>query len=315
MPLPLGMPARHRYNARMADSTSRDLKLGTLAALCAYAMWGLFPLYWKRLSGVESLQILAHRIVWAFVFTILALAVTRKLEVFTALFRDRKRAFYALAASALITINWGTYIWAVNSGHVTESSLGYYINPLVSVALGAIFFRERMDKWTIWAVSIAGAGVAVASVLMGSPPWISLALALSFGLYGLVKKKAGFPPLVGLAAETACVAPLALAFLAWRHASGAGSFGGSDGVATAMLCLAGVVTAVPLLCFAAAANRITLTRMGFVQYVSPTLQLALGVFAYRESVKPPMIVAFVTVIGAVSLYVSTRGRGKAETAT
>jgi chloramphenicol-sensitive protein RarD len=295
----------------MIDTPPREQKIGTLAAFGAYTMWGLLPIYWKRLSGVESLQILAHRIVWAFLFTLVLLVITRQLGSLASIFKDRRRALYALAASFLITVNWGTYIWAVNSGHVTESSLGYYINPLVSVALGAIFFRERMDKWTVWAVSIAGAGVAVASILMGSAPWISLALALSFGLYGLVKKKAGLPPLTGLAAETLFATPFALAFLAARHAAGRGSFGGPDTVATVMLTMAGVITAVPLLCFAAAANRITLTRMGFVQYVSPTLQLFLGVFAFGERIEPPMLVAFATVIGAVSLYAFTRGRGKA----
>jgi chloramphenicol-sensitive protein RarD len=195
---------------------------------------------------------------------------------------------------------------------VTESALGYYINPLVSVALGAIFFRERMDKWTSWAVGIAAAGVAVASILMGSVPWISLALATSFGLYGLVKKKAGLEPLAGLAAETLIASPFALAFLIFRHAAGAGSFGGHDTVATAMLFLAGVVTAVPLLFFAAAANRITLTRMGFIQYVSPTMQFVLGVFAFGEEVRAPMIAAFVAVIGAALLYAFTRGRASAS---
>ena len=292
----------------MSDKASRDLRIGTFAAIGAYVMWGFFPVYWKRLSGVESLQILCHRIVWAAAFTGAALLVTKRLDALAALFRDRRRALYAASASVLITINWGTYIWAVNSGHVTESSLGYYINPLVSVALGAIFLRERMDKWTAWAVGVAAAGVAAASLMMGSLPWISLVLATSFGLYGLVKKKAGLEPLTGLAAETLFATPFALAFLVARHAAGAGSFGGADTVATLMLFFAGVITAIPLLCFAAAANRITLTRMGFIQYLSPTLQLALGVFAFGEVVRPPMIVAFVAVIGAVALYASTRAR-------
>jgi len=292
----------------MADTAARNLKIGALGAFAAYALWGLFPLYWKRLSGVESLQILCHRIVWAAAFTIAALLVTRQLGSLRLLWRDRRRVLYAVAASALITINWGTYIWAVNSGHVTESSLGYYINPLVSVALGAIFFRERLDKWTAWAVGLAAVGVAVASIFMGGIPWISLVLATSFGFYGLVKKKAALAPLTGLAAETLIAAPFALVFLALRHASGLGSFGAADNVATLMLFLAGVVTAVPMILFAVAANRISLTQMGFIQYVSPTLQLVLGVFVYGESVSKPMIAAFVTVIGAVALYAFTRDR-------
>jgi len=277
----------------MPRSSSRDARIGTAAAFGAYLMWGLLPVYWKRLSGVESLQILAHRILWAALFTLAALVFTRRLGTFAELFKDRKRILYAAAASLLITINWGTYIWAVNSSHVTESSLGYYINPLVSVALGAIFFRERMDRWTSWAMGLAAAGVVFASVLMGSLPWISLALATSFGFYGLVKKKAGLDPLAGLAAETLFASPLAIAFLAFRHATGAGAFGGPDKVANAMLLFAGLITAVPLL---------------FVQYVSPTLQFALGTMVYGEIVRPPMLIAFATVIGAVCLYAFTRAR-------
>jgi len=292
----------------MVDNSGRTLRIGTLAAFGAYMLWGLFPVYWKRLSGVESLQILAHRIVWAAAFTVAALVITRRLGALRELFRSRRRVLYAAGASVLITINWGTYIWAVNSGHITESSLGYYINPLVSVALGAIFFREKLDRWTSWAVGIAAVGVAAASIVMGSLPWISLVLAISFGFYGLVKKKAGLEPLAGLAAETLFVAPLAIAFLGFRHASGAGAFGGGDSVATAMLFLAGLVTAVPLHMFAAAANRISLTRMGFIQYVSPTMQFILGVFAFGETVTAPMKVAFVAVIAALLLYGFTRGR-------
>jgi len=283
-------------------------RAGTLAAFAAYGLWGLFPIYWKLLKSVEPLQILCHRIVWAAFLTIVALVATRALGSLAALFRDRKRAPYAVAASILVTFNWGLYIWAVNTSHVTESSLGYYINPLVSVALGAIFFRDRLDKWTVAAVAVASAGIVAATVLMGSLPWISLCLALSFGLYGFVKKKAGAEPLVGLAAETLIASPLALAFLAYRHAAGAGAFVAAGPTATALLVFAGAVTAIPLLCFAAAANRITLTRMGFIQYVSPTLQLALGVLVYGESVSAPMAVAFVTVVAAGSMYAFTRVR-------
>jgi chloramphenicol-sensitive protein RarD len=286
--------------------TADESRLGTMAAFGAYLLWGLFPLYWKRLASVDPVEILCHRIVWAALFSFVLLAAQGKLSSLTALLRDKARLRYAIAASLLITANWGIYIWAVNSGHVTESSLGYYINPLVSVALGAIFFRERMDGWTIAAVSIAGAGVLAASLMLGSPPWISLALALSFGFYGLVKKKAGLAPVTSLAAETLIVTPLALGYLVFRHATGQGAFGGSDWVVSLMLALAGAVTAIPLLLFATAANRISLTRMGFVQYVSPTLQLGLGLFAFSEHLSPALVVAFATVIAAVLLYASSR---------
>jgi chloramphenicol-sensitive protein RarD len=304
----MGESSEGAARPRETSHTRDAARAGTLAAFAAYGLWGLFPIYWKVLGSVESLQILCHRVVWAAALTIAALALTRRLGSLAALFKDRRRAPFAIAAAFLITVNWGLYIWAVNSSHVAEASLGYYINPLVSVALGAAFFRDRLDGWTIAAVSVAAAGVVAATVLMGSLPWISLTLALSFGLYGLVKKKAGLEPLVGLAAETLIASPFALAFLAARHAAGAGAFGGPDVLSTVLLVLAGPVTAVPLLCFAAAANRITLTRMGFIQYVSPTIQLALGVLAYGERVSPAMAVAFVTVVAAGTMYVLTRAR-------
>lgn len=289
---------------------SKEQSLGTLAALAAYGMWGLLPVYWKLLASVEPLQILAHRIVWALLFALVLLAATRKLPELAGLLGDWRRARYALASSLLVTLNWGTYIWAVNSGHVVESSLGYYINPLVSVALGAVFFRERLDKPTIAALCVAAAGVVAATVLSGQLPWISLVLAFSFGFYGLVKKKAGLPPLVGLAAETLFVSPLALAFLVARGASGAGAFASGRPDISAFLAFAGVVTALPLLSFAAAANRITLTRLGFVQYLSPSLQLLLGLLVFGEHVALPMIVAFVSVLVAVVIYVFPRGRSE-----
>ena len=288
----------------------KEQTLGTLAALAAYGLWGLLPVYWKLLSSVEPLQILAHRIVWALLFALLLLTATRKLPELAGLLRDWKRARFALAASLLVTLNWGTYIWAVNSGHVVESSLGYYINPLVSVALGAIFFRERLDKPTIAALCVAAAGVIAATVISGQLPWISLVLAFSFGFYGLVKKKAGLPPLVGLAAETLFVSPLALAFLLARGSAGAGAFASGRPDLSVLLAFAGVVTALPLLSFAAAANRITLTRLGFIQYLSPSLQLLLGLLAFGESVRLPMVVAFASVLVAVAIYVFPRNRSR-----
>jgi chloramphenicol-sensitive protein RarD len=258
------------------------------------------------LASVDPLEILCHRIVWAALFALGLLAATKRLSSLFSLLKSGPRFRLAAAASFLITANWGVYIWAVNSGHVTESSLGYYINPLVSVALGAIFFRERMDGWTVAAVSIAGAGVIAASLMIGSPPWISLVLALTFGFYGLVKKKAGLDPVTSLAAETLIVAPLALAYLAFRHAAGQGAFGGSEPVVTLMLALAGAVTGVPLLLFASAANRISLTRMGFAQYVSPSLQLLLGLFVFGERMSHALAVAFATVLAAVIVYLGSR---------
>ncbi len=293
--------------------------LGTLAAFAAYGMWGLFPLYWKSLAAVDAIQILCHRIVWSAALTLCLLALKKGgLKGLVALVKDRRRAAAVAFCAVVITINWGLYIWAVNSGKVADSSLGYYINPLLSVALGAVFMGERIDRWTAAAVGIAAFGVAFAAIAMGSLPWVSLVLAGTFAFYGLVKKKAGLDPLLGLAAETLFAAPFALAWLLREHAAGRGAFGnpaaGGGAAETVMLVLAGVVTAVPLLAFAYASNRITLQRMGFIQYLSPTSQLALGVFVYGERPSAGRLVAFGAVAVAVVVYVSTRRRAAREPA-
>jgi len=282
---------------------------GTLAAFATYGMWGLFPLYWKRLEAVDSFQVLSHRVIWAALFTLVLLVATGGLEGLLSLLRDRRRVPAAFAAAALITVNWGTYIWAVDHGHIVESSLGYYINPLVSIALGAIFLREKLDGFTKAAMAIATAGVVAATFMLGSPPWISLVLALTFGLYGLVKKRAALDPMTGLAAETLAAMPFALLYLVSRHLAGVGAFGGPDVGATIFLVLAGPVTAIPLIAFAFAANRITLQRLGFIQYVSPSAQLLIGIFVYREELSLALVVAFAAVIVAVGLYAATRFRG------
>jgi chloramphenicol-sensitive protein RarD len=210
----------------METGGARAKRVGTIAAFVTYALWGVFPLYWKRLAGVDAVQILCHRIIWAAVFTLFVLAVQGKLGGLATLARDGRKLRAVLASAALITVNWGIYIWAVNAGRVTESSLGYYINPLLSVALGAIFLGERLDRWTARAVATAAAGIAAASILLGSLPWVSLVLASSFALYGLVKKVTALDPMTGLAAETLAATPFALAWLAREHLAGRGSFGG-----------------------------------------------------------------------------------------
>ncbi|HUX42804.1 MAG TPA: EamA family transporter RarD [Rectinemataceae bacterium] len=283
-------------------------KGGTIAAFATYGMWGLFPLYWKRLEAIDPFQVLSHRIVWAALFTVFLLAFRGGFSGLLSLLANRKRLAVAFVAALLVTTNWGVYIWAVDNGNIAQSALGYYINPLVSVALGALFLREKLDGFTMAAIGIAAAGVIAATIILGSPPWISLILAFTFGFYGLVKKQAGLDPMTGLAAETLTVTPIALAYLIWRHSAGAGAFGGPDVGANILLVVAGPVTAIPLITFAFAANRITLQRLGFIQYVSPSMQLILGLFVYREELTPALIVAFVAVIGAVLIYAGSRGR-------
>jgi len=292
----------------LRDDIPSESGRGTAVAFATYGMWGLLPLYWKQLHEVDPLQIICHRVVWALLFAFLVLAARGRLGALAAIYRDRRRRGAAIAGGILIAANWGIYIWAVNAGFIAESALGYYINPLLSIALGALFFKESFDRFTAWAVAIAAVGVAAASIMMGVPPWISLVLALTFALYGAVKKKAGFDPVEGLAAETLAVAPLALAYLAAEHLAGRGALGGPGLKPNLMLVLSGVVTAIPLLCFGYASNRITLQRMGFVQYLSPSIQLVLGLVVYGEKLTPPLAVAFASVIAAAALYATTRRR-------
>jgi chloramphenicol-sensitive protein RarD len=279
---------------------------GTIAAFGAYIMWGLFPLYWRLLASVPPMQILAHRIVWAAVFCAVLMAARKRLGEIASLVKNRKTFLVVLAASCVVTANWGLYIWAINTGHVLESSLGYYINPLLSVLLGALFFSEKVDRWTGSAVAIAAAGIVGAAVAYGSVPWISLALGLTFAVYGALKKRLHLDPLLGLTVETLAAAPFALAYLATRHAAGAGSFLNDGAFVSLLLAMAGVVTALPLFCFAAAANSISLQKMGFIQYVSPTSQLLLALFAFHETPSSALFVAFGGVIIAVLIYIFSR---------
>jgi len=281
-------------------------KQGLFAAIGAYGLWGIFPLYWKLLSSVNPLQILAHRILWAAVFCLMLLLARKEMSSLGVALKDPRKRVLVGAAGLLVTVNWGMYIYAVNSGHVLETALGYYINPLLSVALGAMLFREHIDRWTRIAVGIALVGIVAAGILYGQVPWISLMLAITFALYGAVKKGLGLAPITSLALETFSVAPLAFAFLAVMHAQGAGSFGNAGLRVTALLALSGVVTAVPLLLFGVAATSISLQLIGFIQYLTPTSQLLLGLFLYKEKPNAAIIAAFVAVLVAVVIFAVTR---------
>lgn len=281
-------------------------KQGLFAAIGAYGLWGIFPLYWKLLSSVLPLQILAHRILWAAVFCLMLLLARKEMSSLGVALKDPRKRVLVGAAGLLVTVNWGMYIYAVNSGHVLETALGYYINPLLSVALGAMLFREHIDRWTRIAVGIALVGIVAAGILYGQVPWISLILAITFALYGAVKKGLGLAPITSLALETFSVAPLAFAFLAVMHAQGAGSFGNAGLRVTALLALSGVVTAVPLLLFGVAATSISLQLIGFIQYLTPTSQLLLGLFLYKEKPNAAVVAAFVAVLVAVVIFAVTR---------
>lgn len=302
------MDGNGKHDSELARQAleARSSRLGTLYGLSAYLMWGLFPLYWKALSAVSATQILAHRIVWAFAFTALLALAMRKAGALRTLIADRARLLSTLAAGILVSANWGIYIWAVNDGRIVETSLGYYLNPLVSVVLGGVVLREKLDRGIKLATAAAALGVLVLTVSYGRIPWISLALAATFATYSLVKKLAGLDAVVGMVAETAAVFPLALGFLLLRHGAGDGAFWNAGAGVTTLLALAGPVTAIPLLAFAAGLKRIPLSRMGFLQYVSPTLQLFLGVVVYGEAFGAMHAIGFGTVFAALAIYLSTR---------
>ena len=289
-------------------SQVRTLKLGTLAAFSAYGMWGILPLYWKQLSAVDAAEVLCHRVLWSALFLVAALLAQGRLGEILPIGQRRSSFLAVLACSALISLNWGIYIWAVQVGRVTESSLGYYITPLLSVALGALVFYERLDRWARASVVLAALGVAVATWRLGSLPWVAVVLSTSFALYGALKKRAGLDALSGLAAETLVSLPFALAYLGWIHG---GTLVHAEPKTAVLLVLAGPVTALPLLTFAFATVRIPLQRLGFIQYFSPTLQLAIGIFLLGEHLSGPMQLAFGTVVAAVLLYALTRPRGEA----
>lgn len=256
---------------------------GIWCALGAFATWGLFPLYWRWLHGVPPLQLLGHRILWScmLLWGLLLAGRRRGTPVFPLALSGKVLGVYSVAA-VLIAINWLIYVWAVNAGHVIESSLGYFINPLVSVVLGVFILGERLRRLQWAAVMLAGLGVGYLVVAHGAVPWIALSLACSFGLYGLVKKIAPLGSLHGLTLETTLLALPALAELLLAESRGEGAFLHRDVRTDALLCGAGLVTTVPLLLFATAARRIPLSLLGVIQYVAPTLQFLLGRVVFEE---------------------------------
>jgi chloramphenicol-sensitive protein RarD len=263
-------------------------------------MWGLFPLYWPLLEPAGAVEILAHRVVWSLVAVALLLVLTGRSV--RNLPRARRPLALLVAAAVLIAVNWGVYIWGVNNGHVVETSLGYFINPLVSVALGVLVLGERLRRLQWVAVAVAAAGVGVLTVAAGRPPWIALTLAFSFGTYGLVKAVVGVGAVEGLVVETAVLAPVAVLFLAISAAGGHGNFTNHGPGHALLLTTAGVVTAVPLLAFAGAAARVPLNRLGLLQYMTPTIQFLIGVLVRHERVTAGRMAGFVVVWAALALF-------------
>lgn len=275
---------------------------GVVYALLAYGTWGVLPVYWKLLKAVPLAEVLAHRVAGTLLFSFALLAVLRRLpEVLDALRSPRERR--ALVASGgLIGVNWGVFIWAVGAGRIVETSLGYYLNPIVNVLLGLLILRERLSRAQGVAAGLAAAGVGVMLVSHGRLPWIALLLAITFGLYGLMHKLTHVRAIPALAVETGALAPLALGFLAFGTEPAGGALLTGSALARALLLGAGPITALPLLWFGSAARRLPLSTLGLFQYLAPTLALLLAVFLYGEPFTRAHAVAFLLIWGALALY-------------
>ena len=279
---------------------------GVWIGAAAYAIWGLFPIYWKLFDAVPAAQIIAHRIAWSFIVLVPVLALSawrgsRAAGSFGFHADGATLVVYAVAA-LLIGVNWFIYVWAVNHGLVVETSLGYFITPLINVLLGVVVLRESLRRWQWAAVAIAAVGVAYLTAVYGAVPWIAIALAVSFGTYGLVKKRAPMASLPGLTLETGILFMPAVGFLAVAEWRGIGAFGHAGMLPTALMAGAGVVTTIPLLLFATAVRQIPLSVIGILQFIAPTIQFLLGVFAYREPFSRSQLAGFSLVWLALAVF-------------
>ncbi|MDP9497311.1 MAG: EamA family transporter RarD [Actinomycetota bacterium] len=279
-----------------------ETRRGTLYGAAAYGLWGLFPLYWPLLEPSGPVEVLAHRVLWSLVVVAVLLRLVGRARTVREVVRDRGRLLRLAIAAVAIGVNWGAYIYGVTSGHVVETSLGYFVNPLVTVLLGVFVLGEtlRPVQWT--ALGLAAVAVVVLTVEAGRPPWLALVLALSFALYGLLKKTTGVGAVEGLAVETAVLAPVAAAYLVVLGAQGGSTFGTLGAGHALLIATTGIVTAVPLLAFGAAARRVPLTTLGLLQYLAPTIQFLLGVLLLGEPLGVVQLVGFSLVWLALALF-------------
>ena len=279
------------------------MNTGMLYAAGAFLSWGLFPLYFHAIKNVPASEILAHRMAWSLLFLMLVLAVRRQWKWLPQVLRQPKVVGSFLASAFLLSANWFVYIWAVNNGHVVDASLGYFINPLVNVLLGMLVLKEKLRRGQWLAIGVAATGVAWLTWQAGQVPYIALVLALSFGAYGLLRKTAALAALEGLSFETLILFPLAVAYLGWQVYHGQSVFLNTESDSTRwLLAAAGPITAIPLLLFAAGARRIPMSVLGMLQYMSPSLQMLLGVWVFHEAFSSNRLVGFVFIWSALAIY-------------
>lgn len=275
---------------------------GIAALFLAHIIWGAMPVYWKALKAISSFEILGHRVIWSVFFTLILMLAHKNRSIFMKMLRERKNDVFWLAGGGfLISFNWGLYIWAVNHGRILETSLGYFINPLVSMFFGVMFFKEKLNKIQMIALALAMLGVSAELATVGSIPLVSLGLAISFGLYGVLKKSVKAKPDIALFIETLTIFPIALVFLIFLQKEGIASFP-YDGLTNILLAGTGILTSIPLILFAYGAARVPLTTIGFVQYITPTLSFMLGVFVYSESINMSRVITFIFIWTALAVY-------------
>lgn len=279
-----------------------DSRRGLIFGATAYTLWGTFPLYWTLLEPGGAIEILAHRIVWSVLTMAVILVLARRVRHVRALLRDRRRLLLIACAAVVISVNWGGYIWGVNNGRVVETSLGYFINPLVTVLMGVLVLGERLRRLQWVAMAIAFVAVVVLTLDYGRPPWVALLLAFSFGTYGLLKKQAGVGAVESITVETMVIAPFAASYLGWLVVAGQSSFGTHGAGHAFLLTTTGIITAVPLMLFGAAAIRVSMVSLGLLQYLAPTIQFALGLLVFREDMPASRWIGFGLVWVALAIF-------------
>ncbi len=278
------------------------MRKGILYAAACYSAWGLFPIYFKALHSIPSLEILLHRMVWALVFLLLVLAARRQWNWIRNVVRQPKLLAGFAASALLLSANWFLYIWAINNDRIVDASLGYFMTPLVNVFLGFILLKERLRSVQWFAIACAGLGVFWLGLQTGHPPWIALVLATTFGMYGLLRKTAALGALEGLSLETMLLFPFALAYLIYLALHGQSAFLQTTTATQFLLLAAGPITAIPLLMFAAAARRIPLATLGLMQYISPTIQLFIGIWLYNEQFSHDRMLGFLGIWAGLLVY-------------
>jgi len=284
------------------ESKPQPVTVSFFAASASYLLWGLFPLFWRLLAAVDATELIAHRVVWSLLFLLGVASAQKRLSELGRACRERQNLCVHALSGALLTVNWLVYVWGVNNNHVIECSLGYFLVPLINVALGRWLLHERLRKAQLAAIVIAAIGVALMVWRVGRFPWIALTLAVTFGFYGLLRKRSNLGPLLGLTLETLLLVPLAAGYLLWRFAHGSGALGHVDAATTWIILSSGVVTAVPLLLFAKGARGLRLITLGLLQYLAPTCQFLLGWLLYNETVGEARAGAFLLIWVGLAIY-------------